>query len=322
MDRAVAVALVVGAAVSVCFAATDTPPLPPLAGSVTIVVGGFSAALLVVMGLAAVLHVTHAWDDLWRVHVVMSLLQALSGVAVCASSRPVFRRAYVVVGSVSWYGVVHSFVATAERIQAHHYLRPGLFLAFTAYAGALLTCPLVGPVPSLSSPSAVAGSVAGLLCLLAYFWAVELPLVRTQHAHFHGSAMHRLPPRLAGLGLAGSDGGDDGADDGAVFARHRVAYSAVLCLCHAASLALMRAAGLPPPDVSDGKKDDGEGDNDGDNDDGGRAAASAVVQARLRQRRGQPRGPGASAPPDRLPDDCVEISLDDAVLLTGGGGGS
>jgi len=130
--------------------------------------------------------------------------------------------------------------------------------------------------------------------------------------------MHRLPPRLAGLGLAGSDGGDDGADDGAAFARHRVAYSAVLCLCHAASLALMRAAGLPPPDVSDGKKDDTrEGDNGG-----GRAAASAVVQARLRQRRGQPRGPGASAPPDRLPDDCVEISLDDAVLLTGGDGGS
>jgi len=185
MDRAVAVALVVGAAVSMGFAATDTPPLPPLAGSVTIVVGGFSAALLVVTGLAAVLHVTHAWDDLWRVHVVVSLLQALSGMAVCVSSRPVFRRAYVVVGSVSWYGVVHSFVATAERIQAHHYLRPGLFLAFTAYAGALLTCPLVGPVPSSSSwssPSAVAGSVAGLLCLLAYVWAVELPLVRAQHA--------------------------------------------------------------------------------------------------------------------------------------------
>ena len=307
-DRVVAAAFVGGTLVSVVLyfgAAPTIRPLPPLARSVKDVVNGFSGVLLVVIGLAAVLHVAHAWDDLWRVHVVVSLLLALSGVAACATSHPLFRRAYAIIGSVSWYGVVYSFVATSDRIQMFEYLRPGLLLAFTTYAGALLTCPLVAPAASAS------GSVAGLLCLLSYFWAVELPLVRAQHSHFKGSAMHRLPPRLAGLGLEGGEG------EGASFASHRVAYSAVLCLCHAVSLWLMQGTGLPMPDVSSGKKQDGDNDNDdGPDAEASASAAAAAVKSRLRRRAQR----GASAQADRadLPDDCVEISLDDALTLTGG----
>ena len=301
------------------------PSFPPIPSPAALfVVGAFSGVILVVVAAAIVLYLTHEWEDLFRVHIVISSALALAGAFLSSSNGSqsriiidsVLRHVFFIAGSISWYGVVYSFIASKDEIKLHHYLRPGLFLAFLSYAGSLLTCPLV------VSPSSAFNNLplcsAGLLGLLSYFWVIEKYFVDQEHTYFAGSVMHQMPHRLAEVSW---------------FSCHRKTFTAVLCLCHLVSLALMRYVSTKSLLLDDSKKHDDQGAGEGEDEGAGASlqdmaeggAGVAVVRERLRRRRTATTATATATAPatttqhgNDLPDDCVEISMEDAVLLTGG----
>ena len=219
----------------------------------------FSCVILIVIGIAVLLYLTHAWEDLFRVHIGISFILGLSGLAVGSSSisnhrlYPIVAKLYVITASITWYGVVYSFIIADEAIRWHHYLRPGLFVAFLTYAGATITSSWIFPrQPLLETFLTYA---IGLLCLLSYFWIVERYFIDTlNHSYFIGSVMHTMPIRLSQITepsqisqstltapnelTSENIAGERTTGDMLFFSNHRISYSLLLCACHVISYGL------------------------------------------------------------------------------------
>ena len=212
----------------------------------------FSCMILVVISIAVVLYLTHAWEDLFRVHVGISFILGLSGLAVGSSSSHQHRlnlivaKVYVITASISWYGVVYSFIIADEVIRWHHYFRPGLFVAFLTYGSAMITSSWIFPQQSVLETFLI--NTIGLLTLLTYFWIVERYFIDfLDHSYFVGSVMHTMPIRLSQItsssqisqstGTAPNDR-TTAAGDMQFFSNHRILYSLILCLCHVTSYGL------------------------------------------------------------------------------------
>ena len=211
----------------------------------------FSCMILVVISIAVVLYLTHAWEDLFRVHIGISFILGLSGLAVGSSSNHQHRlnlivaKVYVITASISWYGVVYSFIIADEVIRWHHYFRPGLFVAFLTYGSAMITSSWIFPQQSVLETFLI--NTIGLLSLLTYFWIVERYFIDfLEHSYFIGSVMHTMPIRLSQITSSSQISQSTGtapnerttAGDMQFFSNHRLLYSLILCVCHVTSYGL------------------------------------------------------------------------------------
>jgi hypothetical protein len=275
---------------------------------------------------ATVLHYSHKYDDLFTVHVVISTTTAVSGLFV--DYFALARFLYYTFGSISWYGLKYSFVSTTGRIQPHQYARPAFLLAFLSYSGAILTMPFIIRYESMRRYDI---SYLGLCLLLSYFWVVEMYFVKTGHSYFEGAVMKKMPPRITDLDVFGS---------------HRISFSVILIVAHVLSLQLMLYCAKghaphddPPPGADDETiAEDAQGNQSEIQSTITSISSVAELRETLRNRktpkdsnnsgknkRGKPGWLSgdvkysADGPRD-IPEDCVEIPLELAVLLTSGDG--
>ena len=227
----------------------------------------FSCIVLIVIGIAVLLYLTHAWEDLFRVHIGISFILGLSGLAVGGGRSsnhhvyPILAKLYVITASITWYGVVYSFIVADEMIRWHHYLRPGLFVAFLTYSGAMITSSWI--FPQQTSLETLLIYSIGLLSLLSYFWIVERYFIDfLNHSYFVGSVMHTMPIRVSQINTSSQISPSIRTSPNALmnenmtmerttgdmlfFSNHRIAYSLLLCACHVTSYGLTWMLGKSP----------------------------------------------------------------------------
>ena len=177
-------------------------------------------SLVIVAGLYLQVH--HKQCNLCLVHVTVASLFAISGIFISKLSTAKY--VYIIAGSLNWYGVFYSFISTESEISWQHFVQPEVVIAFLAYASSLLTIPeLNNSKKFLSDP--FLNSLA-LLCLLTYFWVIEVYFVMQSHQFFVDGVMSKMPHRLGSVIL---------------FSDHRITYSVILITCHYSNVLLCLA---------------------------------------------------------------------------------
>lgn len=177
-------------------------------------------SLVIVVGLYLQVH--HQQCNLFLVHVSVASLFAISGIFISKLSTAKY--VYIIAGSLNWYGVFYSFISTESKISWHHFVQPEVLIAFLAYASSLLTIPeLNNSKKLLSDPFLISFA---LLCLLTYFWVIEVYFVRQRHQFFVDGVMSKMPNRLGSVIL---------------FSDHRITYSVILITCHYSNVLLCLA---------------------------------------------------------------------------------
>ena len=293
-----------------------------------------SISISVAIISTAILHISHDLDHLFRVHVAVAAVFAASG--LLQNSTSASKYVYVITGSISWYGVLYSFVSSESHIEAHHYFQPEILIAFLTYAGSLLTIPEVENIRSILYNPLY--NSAGLICLLAYFWIAESYFARTKNEFFIDSVMNKMPPRLV---------------DFTLFLDHRISYSVVLISSHYCNVLflwmILRNSELSDDSEEkykidhdtieeelryavrqkiDNKKKNDEmdinmrvsfnADSNTENSRVNHSPAPTPTPINIGSAKNIKRNYNAEIDSESsLPDDCIEISYDDAMLLSG-----
>jgi hypothetical protein len=182
------------------------------------VIQSLSILILLIVATAGLLHLFHDQSDLFTVHVAIAAIFAMSGLLI--KKVPAAKYAFVIAGSVTWYGLLYSFVSSESQAGWQYYIRPEILIAFLSFSMALLTIPETAALKSLMSHPLL--NSTGLLLLLTYFWVVELYFVNQSHEFFLDSVMNKAPLRL---------------DDIELFSDHRITYSVILASSHYCNVA-------------------------------------------------------------------------------------
>jgi hypothetical protein len=300
------------------------------------VIQSLSILILLIIATAGLLHLSHDQSDLFTVHVAIAAIFAMSGLLI--TKVPAAKYAYIIAGSVTWYGVLYSFVSSESQAGWRYYIRPEILIAFLSFSMALLTIPETTALMSLMLRPLL--NSTGVVLLLTYFWVVELYFVNQSHEFFLDSVMSKAPLRL---------------DDIELFSDHRITYSVILASSHYCNIAFFW--------ILTGQQDDAiiSSDTDGEEKEIVQKLKNEIRQ-KINSRKSKkttfqftPAGSqstersslnkGVNIQPDmkdnsfnqtqdsdcktdkylyvasELPEDCLEISYDDAVQLTGGGDG-
>ena len=298
------------------------------------VVRYLSLSIMCVIIVAAVLRVSHDFYDIFRVHMAIAALLSLSGILI--STIPEAKYVYVATGCLSWYGVFYSYVSSESQLMWHHYFRPEIFVAFLSFAGSLLTIPELDDAKKLIMHPIM--NTSGLACLLAYFWIVELYFVKEDHDFFVDSVMHKMPHRLTDISTEWD---------------HKMLYSLILIVSHYSSVLLMwmmsvdggGGQNIPgtTPEVDDSNKlmeiiQQRVSSRKRNTEENSHGIASSQPKSSalngdnlngdtLNSDNSKNTKTATSTPPyvnrsdqneqSELPSDCLEISFDDAIYLTG-----
>ena len=182
------------------------------------VIQSLSILILLIIATAGLLHLSHDQSDLFNVHVAIAAIFAMSGLLI--TKIPAAKYAYIVAGSVTWYGLLYSFVSSESQAGWQYYIRPEILIAFLSFSMALLTIPETTALKSLMLHPLL--NSTGLLLLLTYFWIVELYFVNQRHEFFLESVMSKTPLRLTDIEL---------------FSDHRITYTVILASSHYCNIA-------------------------------------------------------------------------------------
>jgi hypothetical protein len=114
-------------------------------------------------------------------------------------------------GTLSWYGVLYSYISSETSLEIHHYIQPEIVIAFLTYAGTLLTfSEIQGFKNNLTS---LKYNSPGIALLILYLWSKEI-FYENDNDLFLKNALMRLSPQLP------------------LFPDQRISYSLILMSCH------------------------------------------------------------------------------------------
>ena len=272
-------------------------------------------AISVAITVAGIFHIYEVTNGIFRVHVAIAAVFASSGLFI--SKKSIAKSLYFIAGSLTWYGVFYSFISSESHLMPHHYLQPEILIAFLSFAGSILTLPDIEDVKMMLLHPVYNSS--GLVCLLVYFWIVELYFVEQSHDFFVDSVMNKMPLRLA---------------DFTLFSDHRISYSVALILSHYCYISFLYVVTFYSPAPENQSEKIGMNSNGAINQELVNKMKLKIdhLKGRLSSTR-----TGINIPPisdklnhvpknnqnvthteSELPEDCLEISYEDAILLSGG----
>ena len=280
-----------------------------------LVIQALSWTIVVTIIIAGILHTCLNTDGVFRVHVAIAALFSLSGLLISNDTK--VNGLYFISGSLTWYGIFYSFISSDFHFMPHHYIQPEVLIAFLSFAGSLLTLPDIEDIkPMLFNPLY---NTSGIACLLVYFWVVELYFVKQEHDFFIDSIMSKMPPRLIEFKL---------------FTDHRLSYSMVLISSHYCNILFLYVITIYSTQENQLEV------SEEDQSDAMKIDFSSRIKLKIDQLKNMKDGPTTKpilsserSKTDRgtlgssrkivqseseLPDDCFEISYEDAVLLSGG----
>ena len=280
-----------------------------------LVIQALSWTIFVIITTAGVLHTYLHTNGVCRVHVAIAALFSFSGLLMRCYSKA--NCVYFVTGSLTWYGVFYCFISSDSHFMPHHYIQPEVLIAFLSFAGSLLTLPDIEDIkPMLFSPLY---NSSGIVCLLLYFWMAESYFVEQKYDFFIDSIMSKMPPRLIDFKL---------------FSDHRLSYSMVLISSHYCNILFLYVITVYSTSQENHLEVSEEDQSDAMNID-----LSGRIQSKIDQIRIMKDDPTKTIVPtlrskmngvtsgssrkivqseSELPEDCFEISYEDAVLLSGG----
>jgi hypothetical protein len=271
---------------------------------------------IALIALYVVLFVGRLSDDLFSTGIVISTITATSGLVIDRSRLA--RLAYFIAGSISWYSLKYWFISATGRIDVRQFLNPSFILAFFSYATAVLTSPCVIQLKYLKNFYV---AYIGLFLLLFYFWVVEVVFIESGYDYFSNAVMKKAPPRLAEIDI---------------FGNHHITFTLTLVLAHTLSHQLMlyyATLQKNSEDTTKFKRDDYSREDDSIVT--ASFTSSTELRESLRHRyskyQNSNHNPGGGLKCSRentcegnsveeLPEDCVEIPLEHAFILTGEGG--
>ena len=281
-----------------------------------LVIQALSWTIVVTIIIAGILHTCLNTDGVFRVHVAIAALFSLSGLLISSNTK--VNGVYFISGSLTWYGIFYCFISSDSHFMPHHYIQPEVLIAFLSFAGSLLTLPDIEDIkPMLFNPLY---NTSGIVCLLVYFWVVELYFVKQEHDFFINSIMSKMPPRLIEFKL---------------FTDHRLSYSMVLVSSHYCNILFLYVITIYSTTQENQLEVSEEDQSDAMKIDFSSRIKSKIDQLKIlndgpttkpilaSERSKIDRGTLGSSrkivqSESELPDDCFEISYEDAVLLSGG----
>lgn len=258
------------------------------------------------------------WDNIFdEIHIFIAVIFALSGFLICfeinINITSMAKHLYFVAGTLSWYGVLYCYISAETSIEIHHYVQPEILIAFLTFAGTLLTFSEIDNVKSYLKNFKY--NSQGIIFLLFYLWINEIYDKDYKNDLFLRNVMKQLPPHLT------------------LFSDHRISYSIILISCHYCSIIFLWFF------IGDGEKTPQHDDENFTSD--------KILKEKLNQRRNQigksklsshdlslkmnndiknastknmnntMKNKDINQSQSEFPEDCVEISHEDAALLTG-----
>lgn len=169
-----------------------------------------------VISAAAFLYYFFDWENIFEnIHIFIATVFASSGFLICYSTNvdmvSMAQYVYYVAGTISWYGVLYCYISSKTSLNLHHYVQSEIVIAFLTFAGTLLA---FSEVPGLKSNLITFKyNSPGIIFLILYLWINEI-FYKNNNDLFLESVMIRLNPHLP------------------LIADHRVSYSLILVSCH------------------------------------------------------------------------------------------
>jgi len=172
----------------------------------------FSTLITIIIIAAAFLYCFFAWENVFtNIHISIAAVFALSGLLICYDTTNVNTYIFFMAGTLSWYGVLYSYISSETSLEIHHYIQPEIVIAFLTYAGTLLTfSEIQGFKNNLTS---FKYNSPGIALLILYLWSKEI-FYENDNDLFLKNALMRLSPQLP------------------LFPDQRISYSLILMSCH------------------------------------------------------------------------------------------
>lgn len=172
----------------------------------------FSTLITIIIIAAAFLYCFFAWKNVFtNIHISIAVVFALSGLLMCYDTTNVNTYIFFMAGTLSWYGVLYSYISSETSLEIHHYIQPEIVIAFLTYAGTLLTfSEIQGFKNNLTS---LKYNSPGIALLILYLWSKEI-FYENDNDLFLKNALMRLSPQLP------------------LFPDQRISYSLILMSCH------------------------------------------------------------------------------------------
>jgi hypothetical protein len=271
-----------------------------------------------VISAAAFFYFIFDWENIFeKIHIFIATVFASSGFLICYSTDvnmvSMAQYVYYVAGTISWYGVLYCYISSKTSLKIHHYVQSEIVIAFLTFAGTLLT---FSEVPGLKSKLITFKyNSPGIIFLILYLWINEI-FYKNSNDLFVENVMIGLNPQLP------------------LFADHRVSYSLILVSCHYCNIIFLL---IFIGDTTETNDDSTISDIDVSDID--------ILKEKLDRRRNQIKKSEALTmnmnniekvtnngdmrrnmnteyeniiqSQSEFPGDCIEISQEDAVLLTG-----
>lgn len=278
----------------------------------------FSILISIVISAAAFLYCFFDWENIFEnIHIFVATVFASSGFLICYSTNvkmvSMAQYLYYVAGTLSWYGVLFCYISSKTSLKIQHYAQPETLIAFLTFAGTLL---IFSEVPGLKSDLITFKyNSPGIIFLLLYLWIHEM-FYKNNSDVFLENIMIGLNPQLP------------------LFADHRVSYSLILVSCHYCNIVFLLIFIGDATEIND---DSSISDID--------VSDMDILKEKLDRRRNQIKKSGALTmnmnnienlndtgdmrryinteykniiqSESEFPGDCIELSQEDAVLLTG-----
>jgi hypothetical protein len=172
----------------------------------------FSILITIIHIALAFLCCFFAWENVFaKIHISIAVVFALSGLLMCYDTTSVNTYLFFVSGTLSWYGVLYCYISSETSLEIHHYIQPEMVIAFLTYAGTLLTfSEIQGFKNNLRS---FKYNSPGIALLILYLWSKEL-FYENDNDLFLKNAMKRLSPQFS------------------LFSDQRISYLLILISCH------------------------------------------------------------------------------------------